>query len=187
MQASFSLKSFVELVTFMMAFTTLFKVFLFVSLMVFGSCIAGTNELDGIRQGGDGYLASYLMLKVVSGLETDMQELKAEVDLKAEVEDTQELKEDIQELKAEVANSHELKAELHKLKAEVANIQELKAEVAEVQELKAEVTNSQELKAEVANTQELKAEVQKLKADVANTQELKAEIADLKSKYKGMY
>ena len=78
MQASFSLKSVAGLFAFMMAFTTLFKVFLFASLMIAGSCIAGTNELDGIRQGGDGYLASYLMLKVISGLETNIQELKGQ-------------------------------------------------------------------------------------------------------------
>ena len=119
-----------------MASSSLLQVFLFFSLIVSGNCIAGTNELESLRQGGDGHLASYLMLRFLSDLETDMQELKAEVDLKSEVDDTQELKADIQELKAEVANTQELKADMQQLKANTADdrryIEELKAEIVEL-------------------------------------------------------
>ena len=77
-----------------MASTTLFQVFLFVILMVSCSCIARTNEIQGLTQGDVGYLASQLILKVFSDLEADIQELKAKV------ADTQKLKAEITDLKS---------------------------------------------------------------------------------------
>lgn len=66
-----------------MSLTCIFKVLLFASLVVFCSCIAGKSEPECHRQGDVGYLASQLILKFFSDLETDIQELKAEVaDLK---------------------------------------------------------------------------------------------------------
>ena len=98
-----------------MASSSLFKVFFFTGLMVSCSCIAGTNELEGNRQGGDGYIAMQLMLKFLYDVETDMQELKADV------EDTQVLKADMQQLKANTADDRryiqELKAEIAELKS----------------------------------------------------------------------
>ena len=92
-----------------MALTTIFRMVLFASLLVTCSCIAGTNELEGLAQGGDGQLISYLLLKIVSGLEADIHELKENLELKAQVEDMQELKEKVaddgklvEELKAEI-------------------------------------------------------------------------------------
>ena len=118
-----------------MACSTLFHLYLLISLVDHCRCIAEPNEV-GLGQGGDGNLASYLMLKIVSGLETDIRDLKAEVANK-------------KELKAEVK---ELQDELHALRAAVANhTKAFQADVAEIQKLKADVADIDKVNDELAD------------------------------------
>ena len=62
-----------------MALSALFQVYMFVNFIASGSCIAGANELESLAQGGDGQLIYNLLLRMVSGLETDIKELKVQV------------------------------------------------------------------------------------------------------------
>lgn len=73
-----------------MEFITQFQVLVCVCFMASVGCIAEENELEGLRKGSTGSLESHLILKIFSMLETDIQELKAEIaDLKAKHEDKQ--------------------------------------------------------------------------------------------------
>ena len=111
-----------------MALRAILQLTLFASFLVTCSCIAGTNDLEGLAQGGDGQLVSYLLLRMVSGLETDMQELRNQMA-------------DMQELKARAEDIQELKA---KVEVDGGYIEELKAQNADdgrkIEELKAEIT-----------------------------------------------
>ena len=113
-----------------MALTTIFQVYLFTCLIISCNCIAGgnepkgvgANELEGLVQGcADGQLVSYLLVKIISGLEIDIRELKHQVD-------------GMQELKAQIANGDRIIGEL---KAQAAYdgryILELKDQVAKLE------------------------------------------------------
>ena len=83
-----------------MPLTTIFQVYLAAILMTPCRCIGGVNELEGLTQGGDGQLVSYLLLKIVSGLEADIQELRSRLELKAETGDVQYLKDQFAEFES---------------------------------------------------------------------------------------
>ena len=111
-----------------MPLTTIFQVYLAAILMTPCRCIGGVNELEGLTQARDGQLISYLLLKIVSGLETDIQELKNQV------ADVQDLKSRL-ELKAEDEDVQGLKSRLE-LKADTGDVQALKAQFAELESRK---------------------------------------------------
>ena len=126
-----------------MACSSLFQVSLFVTLVVSCSCIAGSNQLNtDLGHSGTGYLASQLIFKVLTDIETDVEEVKTSV-------------EEIHELKADVADVKELKTE-------ITETLEMKADVADIQELKTEITETLEFKADVADIQALKAKMEDL-------------------------